>query len=697
VALLALSCAALAQTPCDKNSFCVGAAKTEITAPPGFPTGGQGPAGNVARGSWSRNWARAFVFKDSNGVTVALVSCDTFAIPLQLTSHVWGNVKGKPGLEGLKAEGLLIVATHTHQGAGNYMDASAYNTFGSVLPGFSRPLFDFLVTQVSAAITTAVGQMHASTARLYRDEVNLGYNEPFLVNRSPISFAENWDAASTLHDLGDYGPDAKPCPEKHVSGEPEDGWDLEGCPRLRAIDRHITILEVSDRDSKTKIADLVFFACHPTVLTHSAPLFNSDFTGYAMDALEGEAPGLIAGFFNGAEGDITARRFYRDVLEVVDRGRAFLGAVKAVLNGSPVATLDPTTTVRGRMINTQSAQDRPCTVGSITYALAPIPQPGVAEVGGAELDRTSFYDLGWKSDVRSLKASGGQGSKQPALDMQSLPGVGILTTAFSGPLAFPSELPVIFIKLGTFSLGTVPLEMSTTAGYRIRKDMEMGHGLFALIGLADAYASYSATASEYAAQEYMGASTLWGPSEADFFRCQLAHLRDADTQPAFKFPVTVPALGDPFGPEKVGEARDLPDEDLDEILRDSGHVPMRQLPFFEWSEIVSGAEKYTAASKRFVSVKDTAGNVIDATDVGFIKILKRAPVGDCQTWDAIWLGPLLGEEPAINYVFNIRTARGDMITSIPFTVNLASSTKPAPVAPAAGQASCNTNIGLRHQ
>jgi hypothetical protein len=32
---------------------------------------------------------------------------------------------------------------------------------------------------------------------------------------------------------------------------------------------------------------------------------------------------LVAGFFNGAEGHVTARGFYHDVLEVVERGNSF--------------------------------------------------------------------------------------------------------------------------------------------------------------------------------------------------------------------------------------------------------------------------------------------------------------------------------------------------------------------------------------
>src|SRR5947209_1884362 len=199
LATLVLSWACLAQTPsCDNRSFCVGAFKTEITAPPGFPTGGHGPAGNVARGSWSRNWARAFVFRDAGGSIAVLVSCDTFAVPLSLTKQVWDSLRGKPEFANLKPEGILIAATHTHQGAGNYFDASAYNAFGAARGGFSRPLFNFLVGQVSAAVTTAASKMRASTVRLYQGKVKTGYDEPFLVNRSPATFAQVWDAADVL-------------------------------------------------------------------------------------------------------------------------------------------------------------------------------------------------------------------------------------------------------------------------------------------------------------------------------------------------------------------------------------------------------------------------------------------------------------------------------------------------------------------
>jgi hypothetical protein len=54
-------------------------------------------------------------------------------------------------------------------------------------------------------------------------------------------------------------------------------------------------------------------------------------------------------------------------------------------------------------------------------------------------------------------------------------------------------------------------------------------------------------------------------------------------------------------------------------------------------ERVPGHDQYTAAAKRRIWITTTAKDIVDETDVGFIKILKQAPKGDCQVWNAIWL------------------------------------------------------------
>jgi hypothetical protein len=44
----------------EPGRFTAGAGKSEITPPPGIPMGGHGPAGRVARGYWTRLYARSF-------------------------------------------------------------------------------------------------------------------------------------------------------------------------------------------------------------------------------------------------------------------------------------------------------------------------------------------------------------------------------------------------------------------------------------------------------------------------------------------------------------------------------------------------------------------------------------------------------------------------------------------------------------
>src|SRR6187402_3307486 len=68
--------------------FAAGAARLDITPPPGFPLGGHGPAGNIAVGYWTRLNARAFYFRPSNSDPFAMVSVDLFAVPEGLTHKV---------------------------------------------------------------------------------------------------------------------------------------------------------------------------------------------------------------------------------------------------------------------------------------------------------------------------------------------------------------------------------------------------------------------------------------------------------------------------------------------------------------------------------------------------------------------------------------------------------------------------------
>jgi hypothetical protein len=58
------------------------------------------------------------------------------------------------------------------------------------------------------------------------------------------------------------------------------------------------------------------------------------------------------------------------------------------------------------------------------------------------------------------------------------------------------------------------------------------------MGLASEYASYAASRDEYMLQDYMGASTLWGPDEGAFLACKLAALQDSLRDAGATYPVS---------------------------------------------------------------------------------------------------------------------------------------------------------------
>src|SRR5207302_1720904 len=105
-----------------------------------------------------------------------------------------------------------------------------------------------------------------------------------------------------------------------------------------------------------------------------------------------------------------------------------------------------------------------------------------------------------------------------------------LTTVLAPAESFPRELPITYVNLAGLELVTMPGEVSTAEGAAIRAALGysgpgLGHGKIELIGLADEYSSYISTPSEYALQDYMGASTIWGPNEGPFFACSAASLK----------------------------------------------------------------------------------------------------------------------------------------------------------------------------
>ena len=505
------------QQPIVKDAAKAGAAWTDITPLPGLPTGGYGPAGAVTRGYWGRLRTVAFYFEDPTGRGLALVSTDLFAVPGALAQTVAahfsaGNAANTTGVV-LPLERLIIAATHTHQGPGNYLSAEVYNALGSSKKGFNEALRTFLETRIIHAIELAILDAR-STPGASVDILTGNVDATLFRNRSPAVFMRDEHSQAILAALGPGIPeDAGSCEAARLHDEPKEDWGIEGCPRLRAVDRNVTLLRMR-RAGRTHALAL-FVNVHPTVLATKTELNSADLFGVAASDLQerfGEFPPVV-GFFNGSEGDVVTRRTTRTATDLSAVGRAFARQIYQIHERASATPVDLTRGIHGRLHYAHPGEAEPPS-GTPVARLASEAMAGVATLGGGEGDETLFHSFTW---WRTRKPHGDQGVKVPAL--------GWLRKLVAPPRTFPQALPLGVVRLGALSIITTPTENSTAAIWQMRAALGVStHGALEVISMANEYASYLATRAEYWAQDYMGASTLWGPQQSDFFAAVLRRI-----------------------------------------------------------------------------------------------------------------------------------------------------------------------------
>jgi neutral ceramidase len=659
----------------------------------------------MSRGYASRLYARAFFFADPAGSPLILVSCDFFAVPGGLTAMVSRRVSQKWAARvSILPEAINISATHTHQGPGNYLTAVSYNQYGSKYGGFDERLLEFLADRIASAIDSAMIDAFAhgpAKLSLRHADVSSG----LLLNRSPVTFLSNWNAQQIMDALNGPSSMSSECRPGLERGEARaKGWDAKGCPRLRAVDPNMTLLEVARADGRVGL--LVFLAVHPTVLINSAPFFSSDFVGAAVSKLESESavdygrPQVVA-FFNGAEGDVIPRRSTRDILDVQRLGDTLVANIRTVLRQPAVDLPVPRIVTRGTMLRPGHLYAK-APWGDVRLPRSPL--MGAAGLAGPEDDRTIFYEVGWHEGLNDVPGEG-QGAKLGAFDS---PLFRVRLTHLLAPdYAFPRELPVRYAELGALKLVSMPAELSTASGQLLR-ELLGGHGRLEILGLANEYTSYVATPDEYEVHDYMADATLWGPNEIRVFawaadclarqtsECVGLGRRDPFRVDARRFspgkkPGKIRGKEVPFGPWALGDALNEVDDGLAAVVRDSTGAPERNLPRFEWIETVrNDAEEFDAAARRSVRILVRSGNgwvprlrsgtrlSDDDRGPNFLTLLRSAPDKkrrDDRRWSALWLAPILEKAvPRGEFRFQVVITKRDgsvrQIESCPFVVNL---------------------------
>ncbi len=251
-------------------------------------------------------------------------------------------------------------------------------------------------------------------------------------------------------------------------------------------------------------------------MENRTPVYHGDIFGIAAASVEAELggggeEGPVVAIFNGAEGDVSPtwrEQGYGETLRVAG----------VLAEGVRFLLADPGSAVRSPRIRERH--------GLFRLADREVTDPwgderrtarrawlGIVAAGGAE-DGPTGARVPPEGSPRSRPHRDGHGHKRKMLPITDR--------------MLPPEVPLAVVRLGEELLVTLPGEVTTVMGARIRdavaRAADTERARVHLIGLANTYRSYFTTPEEYAEQHYEGASTVYGADAGHILATDLACL-----------------------------------------------------------------------------------------------------------------------------------------------------------------------------
>lgn len=488
-----------------------GAARADITLPPGPSTFGHGHDSRVSDGYWTRLYCRAFYFEaPDTRQQLAIVPCELPAMSGLLQRQVAELVnEGSPPEQQLHASRIMLTAVHTHAGFGHYFGAAQYTSiFSSRLPGYDPELMLELAQRIAGAIKQARAQ--AVPAQLSWRHANDFWC--FTRNRSLPAYLLNRPA---------YVAEAPPpC--------------ARAAPELAAIDPALDVLRVDALPSTAgaplaPIGSLSFFAMHPTVVSSTNQMFGGDVAGVISRGVERElrrqgcppaaASGISAcdplhAVVNTNEGDMAPLWSRGDIEEAIDIGE---NIARFVWQRHPLPAEGNATPVLDSRYFEDNIRDATFEEDGQRFHTCGYGQFGLGAARGAHDHPTSVAPLAWfgSDSPADFEAQCCQSPKRPLL--------GPVSVVSRGKGAFPSDLPLAVARLDDTLIAFAPGELTVTAGHRLKQRLKSELSPFAnapshtvIAGLSNEYIEYVTTEEEYQLQAYEGASTLYGPNTSRY-------------------------------------------------------------------------------------------------------------------------------------------------------------------------------------
>jgi neutral ceramidase len=443
------------------DGLLAGAAQIDITPPPGMPKAGYSANARTGVGFRTRLRARV-VHLRSGTASIAIVQCDLLGGSSVLQHLVADALARVPDVD-VPLAGLLIGATHTHAGPGQFLGTDFYNRFASNKSGFDPAYTSFLVNQLTTVVVSAVR------------------------GRRP--------AKAALGSIDVWGLTRNRSLSPHVQNDSVDDKRTEPQRKFAAINPALHLLRVDGVDG-APISATVVFSVHGTGVSMRSDEYNADVWAYVCDELSVRAghPSLVVGAIEGTHADVAPalRPGCAGHVEAARVGRG-IGAFAAELWSSLEPSLETSFPVACGLREVTDRPARPA-VGAALVA-------GATENTTPVLDRLPPFKAGYPK--RGRWAGGPQAEKW------------VLGSRWLQPLvvptrSFPSVLPVQVLRLGGGLLVGLPFEVTVEAGRRIAG--AVGGELPVIVtSVANEYSGYCTTPEEYSQQWYEGGHTIFGP------------------------------------------------------------------------------------------------------------------------------------------------------------------------------------------
>lgn len=464
-----------------------GAAEADITPPPGLPKAGYSRNAHDGNGFRTRLHARVLHLR-AGTASIAIVHCDLLGGSAVL-QHVVADVIADR--TDVPLAGLMIGATHTHAGPGQFLGTDFYNRFASNRAGFDPAWTAFLVEQISDAVVRAYETR--APARL-------------AIGRAPV-----------------YGLTRNRSLDPYVHNETVADKREEPQRKFASVNPDLHVVRVDTLTGVPLFAGVIF-SVHGTGISQHTNEYNADVWGYLSHELatrveraHGARP--VVGTIEGTHADVAPaiRPGLAGHLEAARIGRG-IGARAAECFDGLGAHLTDDVGLGFGFAEVDLERDRAIDGIELPRRAA----VGAALVAGAKENLTpviaNLPTFRAGNPKRFYSSRNPQGPKW------------VLGSQWFQPIIlprreFPRVLPVQVLRIGATTIVGLPFEITIESGRRIAA--AVGGENTIVSSVANEYSGYVTTPEEYARQYYEGGHTIYGQNTLPFLAAHAARLARA--------------------------------------------------------------------------------------------------------------------------------------------------------------------------